>query len=229
MKIILVAALAVSVSSNINVSSNQTERYDQAELYCQSIQVEFEKIAGIYELDYKEVIPIIFPECTRFSQFSDQMETTALEYFYVRYGSSSANFSIGHFQMKPGFIESLEQEIAMLDLNDSQKKYFDFKSTETKNIRAERVSRMTDTKWQIHYLCLFYKVMNQRMVDKVWESRSTRVSFYAAAYNYGFQSPETEIEAWQSQSKFPTDEYGGKAPYAQIAAEFYLKNVGHED
>jgi hypothetical protein len=229
MKIMLVTALAVSVSSYINVSSNQTERYDQAELYCQSIQVEFENIAAIYELDYKEVLPIIFPECTRFSQFSDQMETTALEYFYVRYGSNGANFSIGHFQMKPGFIESLEQEIAALNLSDSQKKYFDFKSTEIKDIRAERVSRMTDTKWQIHYLCLFYKVMDQRMVNKVWESRSARVSFYAAAYNYGFQSTEAEIEAWQSKSNFPTDEYGGKAPYAQIAADYYLKTVGYED
>ncbi|MFT5822870.1 MAG: hypothetical protein ACI8ZM_004127 [Crocinitomix sp.] len=229
MKIILVTALAVSIFSFVNVKSTQTERYDDAEIYCQSIQAEFEKIAITYALDYKEVLPIIFPECTRFSQFSDQMETTALEYFYVKFGSEGANFSIGRFQMKPGFIEELEKAIPTLELSEPQKQQFDFKSTVEKEVRSERVSRLTETAWQIHYLCLFYKVMDQRMVDKVWHSRAERVAFYAAAYNYGFKSSETEIEAWQSQSKFPTDEYGGKAPYAQIASDYYLKITRYEN
>ncbi|NOQ73200.1 MAG: hypothetical protein GQ574_14430 [Crocinitomix sp.] len=229
MKIIFVTALAVSILSFVNVSSTQTERYDEAEIYCQSIQVDFEKIAITYELDYKEVLPIVFPECTRFSQFSDQMETTALEYFYVKYGSEGANFSIGRFQMKPSFIEQLEKEIPSLELSEVQKKRFDFESSEDKKIRSERVSRLTETTWQIHYLCLFYKVMDKRMEHRVWQSRAARVAYYAAAYNYGFLSSETEIEAWQLQSKFPTDEYGGKAPYSQIASDYYLKIAGYEN
>lgn len=229
MKIILVTAFASCILSFVKVQSTQTQRYTQAETYCQSIQVEFDEIAISYGLDYKEVLPIVFPECTRFSEFSDQMETTALEYFYVKFGSSGANFSIGHFQMKPGFIESLEEEISGLDLSDSQKKRFDFQSADLKEMRIERVARMTVTEWQIHYLCLFYKVMDQRMEDKVWQSSSERVSFYAAAYNYGFLSSERDIEAWQLQSRFPTDEYGGKAPYGQIAADYFLKMVGYEE
>ncbi len=229
MKFILVTALAVSIFSFVKVPSTETERYDEAENYCQSIQVEFEKIAETYSLDYKEVLPIIFPECTRFSRFSDQMETTALEYFYVKYGSQSANFSIGRFQMKPSFIEDLENEILTLEISEEEKSRFNFKATEEKKIRAERVARLTETTWQIHYLCIFYKVMDQRMSHKVWESRKDRVAFYAAAYNYGFLSSEAEIETWQLQSKFPTDEYGGKAPYAQIAADYYLKIRGYEN
>jgi hypothetical protein len=229
MKTVSLTALVVCIFSFANVKSTQTERYNQAEIYCQSIQGEFENIAVGYGLDYREVIPIVFPECTRFSEFSDQMETTALEYFYVKFGSDGANFSIGHFQMKPGFIETLEEQLGTVDLTDSQKAHFAFKPTEMKEVRAERIARMTDTEWQIHYLCLFYKVMERRMVDKVWQSRSERVSFFAAAYNYGFLSSEADIKAWESQSKFPTDEYGGKAPYGDIAANYFLKTVGYDD
>jgi hypothetical protein len=229
MKTISIAAFAVCIFSFVNVQSTQTERYNQAELYCHSIEAEFEEIANTYDLDYKEVIPIVFPECTRFSAFSDQMETTALEYFYVTYGAEGANFSIGHFQMKPGFIETLEQQISGLDLSSVQKQRFGFKAVELTAVRAERVSRLTDTEWQIHYLCLFYKVMEKRMAHKNWESKKERISFFAAAYNYGFLNSEEEISAWQTKSKFPVDEYGNKAPYAEIATDYYLKMAGYEE
>lgn len=199
------------------------EKYLQAEYYCYSIQDEFATIAETYDLDYRDVLPIIFPECLRFNVFSDQLETTALEYLYVKNGSQFADFSIGRFQMKPSFIERLEQELEKIDLPYDQKKKFQLIENST-NARAERVSRLTDLKWQIHYLCLFYKVVDQRYSSLKWENKLQKLSFFAAAYNYGFFNTVANIKKWENQCVFMADEYGNMQSYAQIASKFYLKN-----
>ena len=54
------------------------------------------------------VLPIVFPELIRYSLFRDYLETTMLERLYVKEGTSGADFSIGHFQMKPSFAEKIE-------------------------------------------------------------------------------------------------------------------------
>ena len=228
MKTMSLTTFVVCILSFLSLATNRVESYEKAEIYCLSIQGEFDEIASTYDLDYRNIIPIIFPECTRVNEFSDQMETTALEYFYVNYGSDGADFSIGNFQMKPSFIEDLEQYIPSLDFSEIQKNQFNFLAKTTKEKRAERVARLSDITWQIHYLCLFYKVMDHRFPEIIWQNNQERLSFYAAAYNYGFLSTEKVIRNWESKSQFGIDEFGNAVSYSNVALDYYLKIKGHE-
>lgn len=229
MKAIVLITLSVNVLQVGSNSISTSERYETATQYCNSISTEFETISQQYGLPVSEVIPIIFPECLRYDEFSDLMETSTLSYFYTHFGSDGANFSIGHFQMKPKFIEELEANLSSSTLSDSQIKYFAYSTQEIEGIRAERVRRMTTLEWQIHYLCVFYKIMEQKTKSENWASSTEKLSHFAAAYNYGFASPSDQISNWESKAKFPYGRDGQPAPYAEIASEYYLKLTSHEN
>ncbi len=62
-----------------------------------------------YKHNKNEVVAIIYPELLRYNYLKDFFETSSLELVYVNYGSEAADFSIGHFQMKPSFVEQLEK------------------------------------------------------------------------------------------------------------------------
>ena len=64
---------------------------------------------GLSADDNRTALSIVFPEVIRFNSFSDFIETKTLEWVYVDYGAEKADFSIGLFQMKPSFIEKLEE------------------------------------------------------------------------------------------------------------------------
>ena len=57
------------------------------------------------------LIPVVFPELLRFNILQNRMETSMLRLFYVNVGESYANFSVGVFQMKPSFVESMEYAV----------------------------------------------------------------------------------------------------------------------
>ncbi len=229
MKAIILITLSVNVLQVGSNSISTAERYETATHYCNALSTEFDAIAQQYGLVANEVIPIIFPECLRYDELSDQVETTTLSYFYTLYGSEGANFSIGHFQMKPKFIEDLEANLKQSTLSESQIKYFNYSTQEIKEIRAERIRRMMSQDWQIHYLCVFYKIMEQKTRTTSWASPTEKISHFAAAYNYGFAAPTEQINAWETKAKFPYGRDNQPAPYAEIASEFYLKLTSHEN
>ena len=57
------------------------------------------------------VTAIVYPELLRYNYIQDFIETSGLELIYMRYGAKTADFSIGHFQMKPSFAEHIEKYI----------------------------------------------------------------------------------------------------------------------
>lgn len=59
-----------------------------------------------------EALAIVSPELIRWTAFKDFFETTALELLYVKKGKTYADFSIGHFQIKPSFVEQLEAYVS---------------------------------------------------------------------------------------------------------------------
>ena len=64
---------------------------------------------GASEDDIRVAYSIVAPEVSQYDAVSDFMEVTALEIKYVRGGN--CDYSIGYFQMKPSFGESLEKEV----------------------------------------------------------------------------------------------------------------------
>ena len=59
-----------------------------------------------------EIIAIAFPEIIRYNAFSDLIEITSNRILYINGGKTASDFSIGLFQMKPSFVEDLENYVA---------------------------------------------------------------------------------------------------------------------
>jgi len=223
--------LSLSIACLILVSSftiSFQDRYDQAMIYCEEVQPSFNTIANSYGLDYREVLPIAFPECVRYSSIKDEFEVLSLEYVYTQLGKDGADFSVGHFQMKPSFLEQIENGITQLEGKQILKDRFAYSIRDVKKQRAERIARLTNDKWQIHYLCAFFTLMEVKYQEEEWTETVDKINFYAAAYNYGFNSKKEEIKNWQTVQAFPYGDGGEKEAYSTIASSYYNKITKHE-
>ncbi|MFB6306152.1 MAG: hypothetical protein ABEH43_04040 [Flavobacteriales bacterium] len=135
----------------------------------------------------------------------DFFETKALETGYLKYGSQRVNFSIGRFQMKPSFIESLEKKIKKSDiLRPKYGELIQYPSNDPENIRKERVNRLQSTNMQWKYLVCFYELLSQKFSNKKWDSRTQKLKFYSTAYNCGIGLKKQEIKS-----------------YAKVASHYY--------
>jgi hypothetical protein len=156
-----------------------------------------------YKLDYTEAISVIFPELVRYSALRDRMEITLLKALYINIGKDYANFSVGHFQMKPSFAELLIEEGRSLRgkrkplVNDST----DFE--DMRSYRAAIVSSLEDIRSQLDYLVIFFKV-SYRKFDLKKMDEPSRIRFLATAYNYGFFHSEKEIMDMSSRKFYST-------------------------
>ncbi len=198
--------------------------------YFKKIDKQATIISKKYELKKSDILPVVFPECARFNNFSNLLEKSILDYYYVENGSESSDFSIGYFQMKPSFIEKLENSIE----NDSifhvdLRQKFAYKSTAAKSQREERLKRLENENWQLEYLCAFVKLMKNRYLQE--DISSNELSFVAAAYNYGFFKKTDEILKWQEIKAFPNGIHNQAQNYAysDLAVECKTKFFSHEN
>jgi hypothetical protein len=160
-----------------------------------------------------EALAVTFPELIRWSAFKDIFETTANEVLYVQKGKETANFSIGHFQMKPNFVEQLEDYVATHpDLATFN--YVVIKGKAEKECRKERIERLKQFAWQLRYAHVYWLVAKDKFKNRAFKTATERVRFFATAYNYGFMRPEADIEAWQKKKAFP---FGSQYKGEQVA------------
>lgn len=171
-----------------------------------------------------EVLAIVSPELIRWSAFKDFFETTALELLYVNKGKTYANFSIGHFQMKPSFVEQLETYIAQRESLNTLKYVVIENKTEVE-ARKERIQRLQQLAWQLRYAHVFWAVATDKFKYRTFNNQASKVRFFAAAYNYGFMRPENEIEAKQFQKSFPfgVSYKGEQVAYSDLSLEFLTR------
>jgi hypothetical protein len=184
-----------------------------------------DSVCSRFRLSSKYVLPIVFPECTRFSSLSDRIESSANYYLYCTLGEKYANFSIGHFQMKPSFVEQLEKSVLASPSLSHLHYIADFGkfSKDESAVRKLRISRLESDWWQMQYLCCFYLVMDNKYPASKWKNQEEKLSFYAAAFNRGFFLSEQKILDWMSVPAFPN---GSSAPavnfpYSSIALEYF--------
>lgn len=219
--ILLVAGISLSALSD------NTQAFEQqlleAEAYCRQLTPEANRVAAQYQLTATEILPIVYPECARYSALSNRAEATVLEYYYIEGGTAAADFSVGHFQMKPGFAEALEQRLLAEDKLTSYRAQFSYATTDVPTVREERLNRLLDQTWQLHYLCLFYKIMLLDHGDRLTTSQE-RTAFFAAAYNYGFTREPAEIGTWRNTTAFPNGKgEAGNYNYADLAVTLNQK------
>lgn len=172
------------------------------------------------------VMSIVAPELIRYHLFSDFFETGALETLYVGFGKNAADFSIGYFQMKPSFVEKLEDALRNDPmLIERYQPLVNYSSDSETLIRSERIQRLKSLDWQIRYAHAYYDIALRTFANITFENKEEQRSFIATAYNYGFDKPAAEIARWSTIPAFPYGlKYGGKQqPYEKLAATFYTK------
>ncbi len=173
---------------------------------------------------------IIFPEQLRFSRLQDGMEQAALHGLYVGGGKERANFSIGIFQMKPSFVEQVEEAWMKSPLRHKYGLYFDLK--DHREQRRRRLERMQDEQWQCIYLALFVRLMDERLPQLIGMSKNERVRLLATAYNMSFNASLSELQAAKHRKTFHLDLFASKGTeyyeYAGIAVEWYHQSVAQK-
>ena len=165
---------------------------------------------------------IVAPEFTQFSYLSDKIETYSLKVFYVQCGKAYSDFSIGVFQMKPSFIEAMENYISADKSLKRKYKKFLFKKPNERQARVERVNRLGSVEWQIEYLALFCTIVNHKFAGTTFADEKEKLQFYANAYNSGFHRSEEALKTVQGAC-FPHFSFQ-KFRYADISVWFYGGN-----
>lgn len=202
------------------------EDYSAALNFVTTNSSKFKTSALKYKHDAAFSTAIVFPEIMRYSVLQDFIETSALELAYTNYGSTVADFSIGRFQMKPSFIESVEHEIKKSDSLSIIFSEIIFKTNLSEvEKRRTRLQRLQIINWQIIYLNAFITICDVRFKDLDLESTTDKLLFYATAYNAGFYNKPDAIRIKATQPYFP---YGPKYKgtqyvYGDVATYYYTK------
>lgn len=164
----------------------------------------------------REILAIGFPEVIRWNEFQDMIEISFDKSIYVNFGSKKLDFSIGLFQMKPSFIENLESYVKKYPLVFPHVIVMTviLEGKEEKKNRLIRIQRLSNTEWQLRYLSVYWRVVNHKFRYIIFKNNSQKLKFYAAAYNFGFTKPISQIQNWQSKKLFP---YGKNYEKIQVA------------
>ncbi|KOY84871.1 hypothetical protein AD998_00755 [bacterium 336/3] len=187
------------------------EKYKTALSFVKTYKNLFVKYLG--KENSPKAIAIIFPEILRYNTLSNEAELQLLKSLYIRFGKKYADFSIGYFQMKPSFIETLENILGKSVMD-------------TPENREKRLLKMMDVEGQILYLKDYWKIMHSKYPDIHKENNASQVRFLASAYNYGFLASETKILNWSKEKAFPSGKNSSvRFSYADIAEDFYLKEI----
>jgi hypothetical protein len=220
--LILLATLNPSFSQAIDYEAVFGDAWEKAQSFEKENRTWMEPILTKNNISYPLAIAVIFPELVRYSALRDKMEIALLKTLYINLGDDYANFSIGHFQMKPSFAEMIHTLApATLDRKSvntikGKKKYSDII-----NFRKSIVMDLEDPRTQFSYLILFLKICNKKYnIDIKDEPKA--VKFLSTAYNYGIDKSASQIEnmtdaKYFNTKLFKTENYS----YADVSLFWY--------
>lgn len=183
---------------------------------------EFQQASKGTRLNSKQIFSIVAPEICEYNSIGDFFESNSLKVLYVQNGATYADFSIGYFQMKPSFIEKLEQEIKSDFKLKLKFKHLLISENDPKTKRRERIRRLEDLNWQLKYLQLFALVFEKKMkkMNIVPDNEFNELKFYSTAYNSGFFKHKSELENEMNKNRFPRAS-NKKFNYSRVCLEFY--------
>lgn len=172
------------------------------------------------------VTAIVYPELLRYNYIQDFIETSGLELVYMRYGAKTADFSIGHFQMKPSFAEHIEKYIEKNAADFQQyKKLIIAQKAKPVLQRKLRLTRLKQMDWQLTYLHAFIAICDHKFHFLKFNTTKDKLRFYAACYNIGFHKKYQNILQNENSNTFPNGPkyLGTQFCYASIASAYYQK------
>ena len=215
---------------NISISEDFREIFGQdytnAVEFMEENEFIFDSISNNYHNDASLIKSTVFPELIRYSLIRDYLEIGSLELIYVSTGK--VDFSVGTFQIKPSFIESLENYLRKFpDLKEKYAHKLNYGLEREIDIRKERIMRLKSIDFQITYLNLLYDIMEKWYPDIFKSEKEYQVRFFSTAYNRGFDEPSVEIRKYLNKKFFP---YGPNANrtrynYSNISWYFYKNDL----
>jgi hypothetical protein len=182
----------LSYSQEADYKSIFGRDWEKAEAFVCENESWMKQISETYNFSYPEAVAIVFPELIRYSSLRDKMEITLLKTLYINLGEDYANFSIGQFQMKPSFAESVHKKIPLL--KGKLKNLFRGKIRESdiRKYRASVVKDLEQPESQFLYLTAFLKIC-EAVYDLEDMDEDQRIKFLATAYNCSFQKSFEEV------------------------------------
>jgi hypothetical protein len=213
-------------SQNLNYQEIFGDDWKKAEDFISQNESWIKPVLKKYDVGFYESMAVIFPELVRYSAIRDKMETTLLKALYINLGKEYANFSIGHFQMKPSFAEMLGSSSSILlgyRYSSLVKDSTDF--DDIRNFRSSIVKDLEDPVAQLNYLIVFFKICSKRFSLRKMEP-DERIRFIATAYNYGFFRPENQIMEMENRKFFSTSLIPRQSySYADISVFWYKMHL----
>jgi hypothetical protein len=175
--------------------------WEKAEAFVTENEAWMKQLSEKFDVSFPVAIAVVFPELIRYSALRDKMEIALLKTLYINLGEDYANFSIGQFQMKPSFAESVHKMIPLLKgrLRNQFKE-----RTRIYDIRKYRTSVVRDLEQpesQFLYLVTFIKIC-ETIYNLKDMNEDSRLRFLATAYNYSFQKSFEEVNEMTDKKFF---------------------------
>jgi hypothetical protein len=216
-----------SLSQTLNYSDVFGEDWKKAEAFEKENRSWIEPLLNKNHISYPEAISIIFPELVRYSALRDKMEISLLKTLYVNLGEDYADFSIGVFQMKPSFAETIRHESTVYL---GRRAGIVFKNpsdySDIKDFRKSIIRDLENPEGQVAYLISFIKVCDKKF-NLYRLNEVSRIKFLATAYNFSIDKTALQI-AGMSDKKFfstkllKTENYS----YADVSLYWYKRYEG---
>jgi hypothetical protein len=195
--------------------------WEKAEAFVSENETWMKQLSEKYSVSYPVAVAVVFPELVRYSALRDKMEITLLKALYINLGEDYANFSIGQFQMKPSFAESIHQKVPLLKGRLRNQFREKTRNNDIRKYRASIVKDLEQPESQFLYLIAFLKICgtiyNLEEMDEDY-----RLKFLATAYNFSFQKSFDEVEKMTDKKFFYTKLVKAESySYSDISAFWY--------
>jgi len=203
------------------------EDWRKAEVFLRENRYWMEPVLESHNMPYRVAIAVIFPELVRYSALRDRMEVTLLKTLYVNLGDEYANFSIGHFQIKPSFASTVRKEARCAlgrksDIHFQQASEFN----DISNYRKSIIVDLEDPKTQFNYIIAFIRICEKKYKTGRM-SENERVKFLATAYNYGIDKSAEQIRNMIPGRYFSTKIFKSTTySYSDISIYWYRQQTG---
>lgn len=195
--------------------------WEKAEAFVSENEHWMSQLSEKYEVLYPVAIAVIFPELIRYSSLRDKMEITLLKTLYINLGEEYADFSIGQFQMKPSFAESIHKKVTLL--KGKLRNLFREKTgnPDLREFRSSVVKELEKPESEFLYLIAFLKICDTVYpLEEMDEDQ--RLKFLATAYNYSFLKSFDEVNKMTDKKFFYAKLVKAESySYADISAFWY--------
>jgi len=216
------------VCLELNSFSQQTDYkrifgsdWEKAETFVTENEAWMKQLSEKYGVSFPVAVAVVFPELIRYSALQDKMEITLLKALYINLGEDYANFSIGQFQMKPSFAESIHQKVSLL--KGRFRNQFKEKTgiTDIRTYRGSIVKDLEEPESEFLYLIAFLKIC-ETIYNLEKMDEEGRLKFLATAYNYSFQKSFEDVNKMMDKKFFYTKLVKAESySYADISAYWY--------